>query len=109
MDDPISPGPSRDDPRVTCKGLEVKLPGHSRGVQGTCRSKVRIHKRRYAMDEEKIKGKITMEKDYTRKVYFEGYDEPLVSLSNPDLSKIGLRMNTKVPHSFHIVAGVLGS
>jgi hypothetical protein len=72
-------------------------------------SKIRKQERRCAMEEEKIKGKIYMENDYTRKVSFEGYDEPLVSLSNPDLAKIGLRMNTKVPHSFHIVAGVLGS
>jgi hypothetical protein len=61
------------------------------------------------MVEEKITGKITMEKDYTRKAYFDGYDEPLVSLSNPDLSKIGLAANTKVPHSFHFLAGILGS
>ncbi len=61
------------------------------------------------MEEEKIKGKITMEKDYSRKAYFEGYDEPMVSLSNPDLSKIGLSMNVKVPPTFYFIAGVLGS
>ena len=61
------------------------------------------------MEDQKIKGKITMEKDYSRKAYFEGYDEPMVSLSNPDLSKIGHSMNVKVPHSFHFVAGILGS
>ena len=61
------------------------------------------------MDEEKIKGKITMQKDYTRTVSFEGYDEPLVSLANPDLAKIGLPMNIKVPPTFYFIAGVLGS
>jgi len=61
------------------------------------------------MEEEGIKAKIYMENDYTRKVCFEGYDEPFLSLSNPDLLKLGLPMNTKVPHSFHYLAAILGS
>ena len=62
------------------------------------------------MEEEKIKGKVVLAEDgHTRKTYFEGCDEPVVSATNPDLVQLGIAPKTRLPHSHHLVTSALGS
>ena len=56
-----------------------------------------------------LRGKVTLEEDWTRKMYFEDLDEPVVSASNFDLAKIGIVPKIPVPHSFHLIVAALAS
>ena len=56
-----------------------------------------------------LKGKITVEKGWLRKVHFEGINGSIDSIANPDLAKAGMPLDLTMMHSFHMVAGVLGS
>jgi hypothetical protein len=56
-----------------------------------------------------IKGKVTLGKGWVREVSFEGFDKPIVSAANPDMSKLGIEPESPTPHSFHLVAAALAS
>ena len=56
-----------------------------------------------------LKGKIIVEKDWSRKAYFEGRNEPIVSTANVDLQKVGVPMKVELPRTFELVTAALGS
>ncbi len=37
-----------------------------------------------------MKGKVRLGKGWVREVSFDGFDKPIVSAANPDLSKLGI-------------------
>lgn len=56
-----------------------------------------------------IKGTVTMGKGWTREVSFEGFEKPIISAANPDMSKIGIKPETPTPDSFYLVVAALAS
>ena len=56
-----------------------------------------------------LKGRITLEGGWLRRAYFEGVEGSIDSIANPDVAKVGIPADLSKMHSFHMLAGVLGS
>ena len=86
MDDPLSPGTSRDHSRVTDSGRHNKIDD----TVACIRFENVKHEKGCVIEDQK-KGRMHIEESAARKASGEGYDEPLPAKSGPGSMKFLFR------------------
>ena len=56
-----------------------------------------------------MKGKIYLEEDWTKKTYFVGIDEPIVTTASANLTKLRVAIKPDMLTPFHLIAAAAGS